>query len=66
MNEERKAVITVTESGNVDIDFFPTVPTENEPYALLAMSGFLAMTRTRSERFEGEGGTLQTGTAERP
>lgn len=66
MNEERKAVITVTESGSVDIDFFPTIPIENEPYALLAMSGFLAMTRTRSERFEGEVGTLQTGTAERP
>ncbi len=54
MNEERKAVITVTESGTVDIDFFPTVPTENEPYVLLALRGFLAITRTRSECVEGD------------
>lgn len=54
MNEERKAIITVTENGSVDIDFFPTIPTENEPYALLALRGFLAITGTGSERFEGD------------
>lgn len=31
MNEERKAVITVTESGTVDIDFSPLFPLKMNP-----------------------------------
>lgn len=52
MSEKRKAVITVWENGDADIEFFPEISNGQALYELLALIGFMAIVKASREREE--------------